>query len=85
MNQKDLFQILNNFNREIIKDKAIQATWEENKKGKIEILMPDATIKKGNSELDLKKVKDGHIVFFKGLGYSRFNKDEKIKFWFGHD
>lgn len=84
ISQKDLFQVLDNFNRDIINDKAIRVSFEENSKGKIEILMPDAAVMKGNSDLDLKKIKDGVIVFFKGLGYARYNKDEKIKFWFAH-
>ena len=90
MEKEDLFQVLNNFNREIIKPQAIQASFEElakekKSKDQIEILMPDAKTIKGNTDLDLKKLKDGSIIFFKGLGYARFNKDEKVKFWFAHD
>jgi glutamyl-tRNA synthetase len=84
MDRQDLFQVLDNFNRDIIKDKAILTTWLEYKKGKIEILMPDATIIKGDSELDLKKLNEGDIIFFKGLGYARYNANEKIHFWFAH-
>ncbi len=84
MDKEDLYQVLDNFNRAIIKDKAIGASFEEDKKGKIEILMADAKILKITSDLDVKKLKDADIVFFKGLGYARFNKDEKIKFWFAH-
>jgi glutamyl-tRNA synthetase len=84
MAKEDLFQVLDNFNREIIKPLAIEASFEENKKGKFEILMPDATIKKGNSDLDLKKLKDGQIIFFSNLGYVCYNLKEKIKFWFAH-
>jgi len=84
MNQKDLFQVLDNFNREIIKSLAIQASYEEDKKGKIEILMPDATLKKVISDIDLKKLKEGNIVYFSGLGYACYNPKEKIKFWFAH-
>jgi len=87
LKQDDYFLELNNANREIIKDKAIQTTFEE-AKGKIksntEILMPNASIVKGNSDLNIKKLKEGDIIFFKGLGYVRFNKDEKIPFWFCH-
>jgi len=82
--KEDLFAVLDNFNREIVKPLAISASWEENKKGKIEILMPDASIVKGNSDLDMKKLKDEQIVHFASLGYSRYNKNEKIKFWFAH-
>jgi glutamyl-tRNA synthetase len=85
ISQKDLFAVLNNFNRGIVKEKAIQASWEENSKGKVEILMADASVIKGNSDLDLKKLKEGDVVFFKGLGYTGFNPNEKTKFWFGHN
>jgi glutamyl-tRNA synthetase len=89
MAQKDLFQVLDNFNREIIKDRAILASWEEIKekskvKNFIEVLMPDASITRGLSDLDLKELKDESIVFLKGLGYCRFNKNEKTQFWFSH-
>ena len=84
MAKEDLFMVLDNFNREIIKPLAIEVSFEENKKGKIEILMPDATIKKIDSDLDTKKLKDGQIILFKGLGYVCFNKEEKVKFWFAH-
>jgi len=87
ISQKDLFQVLDNFNREIIKDQAIQASFEEVKtkaKANIEVLMPDASVVKGNSDLDLKKLKDEQIIHFPGLGYVRYNKNEKVKFWFAH-
>jgi len=80
----DLFQILDNFNREIIKDIAIKASFEENKKGKIKILMPDAKVISGESDVQLSKLKEGTIVYFSGLGYGRYNVNEKINFWFGH-
>src|SRR3989338_4193876 len=85
ISQKDLFQVLDNFNREIIKDKAIPVSWEENKKGKIGVLMPNAKIIRSNSDLDIKKIKDENIVFFRGLGYARYNLGEKVKFWFAHN
>ena len=87
MAKEDLFQVLDNFNRDIIKDIAIQASFEEQKKkakGLIEILMPDATLIYGKSDLKIKKLKDGDIVFFKNLGYARYNSEEKINFWFAH-
>ncbi len=85
--KEDLFQVLDNFNREVIKDKAIQASWEEAKektKANIEILMPDATTIRGNSDINPKKLKEGSIVYFRGLGYACYNPKEKVKFWFGH-
>ena len=69
----------------MIKDKAIPVSWEENKKGKIGVLMPNAKIIRGNSDLDIKKIKDENIVFFRGLGYARYNLGEKVKFWFAHN
>jgi hypothetical protein len=85
ISREDLFRVLDNFNRDLIKGKSIPASFEENKKGKIEILMPDAKTKKGISDLDIKKLKEGDIIFFKGLGYAGFNPKEEIKFWFAHD
>jgi glutamyl-tRNA synthetase len=82
--KEDLFQVLDNFNREIIKEKAIQAEFTETKNGDIEILMADATIKKVKANIDLRELKDGAIVYFKTLGYARYNPGEKIKFWFCH-
>ena len=84
MAKEDLFMILNNFNRDIIKEKAIQGSFIEDKKGKIEVLMADATIKKGNSDLDTGKLKEGDVIFFRGLGYAGYNPSEKFKFWFAH-
>jgi hypothetical protein len=84
MAKEDLFRVLDNFNREIIRNLAIQASFEENNKGKIEVLMPDATIKKIDSDLSIKKLKDEQIVYFKGLGYAGYNSGEKVKFWFAH-
>jgi len=85
MSKEDLFQVLDNYNRGIIKEKAIQAIFEQQKKktkDSIEILMPDNTTIYGKS--DLPKLKDGDIVHFYGLGYARFNSLEKINFWFCH-
>jgi glutamyl-tRNA synthetase len=82
--KEDLFQILDNFNRNIIREKSISASFEESKKGSIEILMPDSSIIKGNSDVNVKALKEEDIIFFKGLGYACYNPKEKIKFWFGH-
>ena len=68
MDQKDLFMQLDNFNRDIIKNMALQATFEESKKGKCEILMPDAKTIKGNSDLDAKKLKEQGISEIFGPG-----------------
>jgi len=84
MAKEDLFQVLDNFNRDIIKDKAISASFIEGKKGKIKILMPDAKVISGESDVQLSKLKEGAVVYFKGTGYCGYNPDEKIKFWFAH-
>jgi glutamyl-tRNA synthetase len=84
--KEDLFAVLNNFNREIIKDQAKKAIFEKVKKGgNVEILMPDNSKASGKTDLDTKKIKDGQIVFFLRLGYCRFNSQEKTKFWFAHE
>lgn len=76
--------ILYRYNRELIKEKAVQSTFSKDKKGKLSILMPDASITRGNSGLEIKHLKDSQIVYFSGLGYCRYNEEEKIKFWFAH-
>ncbi len=102
LSRKDYFDVLDNFNRKVLKDKSIQVVFVQqderrsvnkahksttsdiNTKYTIEILMPDNTKVKGNSDLDIKKLKDTDIVYFSGLGYCRYNPKEKVKFWFCH-
>jgi len=87
LSQEDYFQELNMFNRELIKDKTIQTSFEQQKKkskNSIEILMPDASVIYADSDINLKKLKDKQTVHFLGFGYCCFNKNEKIKFWFCH-
>jgi glutamyl-tRNA synthetase len=87
IDKEDLFQVLDNFNRIIIKDKAMKASFEQQKKkgkGFVEILMPDASVVCGKSNINLMEIKDRQIVYFLGLGYTRYNLKEKIKFWFAH-
>jgi glutamyl-tRNA synthetase len=87
ISKEDYFQELNMFNRELIKDKAVQASLEQQKKkskGSIEILMPDASVIYADSDINLKKLKDGQLAHFLGFGYCCFNPKEKIKFWFAH-
>lgn len=85
ISREDLFRVLDDFNRGLIKGKSTAASFEESNKGKIEILMPDAKTKKGSSDLDIKKLKEGDIIYFKSLGYACYNPKEDIKFWFAHD
>lgn len=87
ISQKDYFAELDNLNREIIKKHALKASFEElNEKSEdtLEILMPDSTIIHGKSDINLKKLKNGQIIYFSGLGYCRFNSEEEISFWFAH-
>jgi len=86
MSSKDYLAELNLFNREAVKEKAIKSSFEKQlKKSEIEILMPDALVIYGKSDLDIKKLKEGQIIYFSGLGYACYNSEEKIKFWFGHE
>lgn len=83
MSQKDLFAILNNFNREIIKPLAttIEFTNKKSKENKNEyiLLMNDATKKK----IFVKdKLKDEAIYYLKDVGFAKLN-DKTL--WFCHD
>jgi len=85
LSKEDYFQILDHYNRELIKDKAKKIEFSEKKMPEfkeIQILMPDKKIKKGYAKID--KIKDKDIVYFYGFGYSRYNEKEKIRFWFCH-
>jgi len=85
ISKDNYFEVLNHLNREILHEKAMRVSFNETKgKSDIEILMPDLKIVHGNSDLNLKKLKDDSIVHFIGIGYCRYNKDEKVKFWFCH-
>ena len=83
LDKKDFYDVLDKFNREIIESIAIRATFTPSKsKDAIEVLMDDAKMIKGKTDLSISKLKDGDIVYFEGIGYARFNSKEKIKFWF---
>jgi len=92
ISKEDYFEVLSNFNREIIQKIAIKADFQEIPKQKIkqekpniEILMPDATVVYGTSkDSNIKKLKEGEIVYFAGFGYATYNPKEKVKFWFCH-
>ncbi|MEM4702935.1 MAG: glutamate--tRNA ligase family protein [Candidatus Pacearchaeota archaeon] len=82
ISKEDYFQILDNFNREILKDKVRKAEFSEKKqKGfrEITVLMPNASKKK--AFVKVKEVKEGEILYFEGFGYARLNGKE---FWFCH-
>lgn len=86
LSKEDYFEVLDNINRDIIHEKATRVHFNETKeKPNVEILMPNKKIVRGKAEdLDLKKLKECSIVHFISLGYCRYNKDEKVKFWFCH-
>lgn len=71
-------EVLYAINRKILHDTAKIADFQQNEKGKLEVIMPDGMIVKGNSKI---KVKKDEIVHFRKLGYCRF--DGK-KFYFAH-
>ena len=52
----------------------------------VEILMPDATVKKGLAEPDAENIEIGEVVQFERFGFCRLDKKEKNKlcFWFTH-
>ncbi len=83
ISQKDLFQVLNNFNREIIKPMAISIDFAEKKSKDFpaltSLLMDDATKRKiyTKEKLELDK-----IYFFKDIGFAKMNEKE---LWFCHD
>jgi len=54
---------------------------------RVEIVMPDASVKKGLGEKDLKSLKVGDIIQFNRVGFCRLDKKEKnrLVFWFSHD
>jgi glutamyl-tRNA synthetase len=79
LTKKDFFDVLDNINREIIKDVAIGANFKMTEKGKFRVIMPDAKIKRFNSEI---KPKVGGLYHFVGFGYAKF--DGK-KFYFTHE
>lgn len=79
LSQEDYFEILNEFNRKVLKEVAKSVGFSESEKGKFKIVMPDNKTRKFNSEV---KPKISGIYYLKGLGYSRFDKDGK--FYFTH-
>jgi glutamyl-tRNA synthetase len=86
ISQKDFFEVLNNFNREILRDKARKVSFAKTseKESNIEILMPDNTKVYVRSEI---KPKKDEIVYFGRFGYARYNgkEDGKPVFWFCHE
>lgn len=85
ISRQDLFQVLNNFNREIIKDMAKRVEVKYGKeKGvdKISVRMPDNSIT--SVFADVSWLKEGDLVYFVKLGYARFDSKKNKEFWFCH-
>jgi len=53
---------------------------------KVDLLMPDKSLKKGLAEKDVSKLKQGDICQFERQGFVRLDNKEKDKltFWYGH-
>lgn len=88
INKKDFFDVLNKYNREILREKCRKSNFErmKNAKANISILMPDGKIIYGKSDV---KPKREEIVYFSKFGYAKFNGSEKKSkkkiFWFAHE
>lgn len=81
ISSKDYFEILDNFNRDILRNKTRKIEYDFSKRTgfkEYSLLMPNNEKKKIYVE---NKVKDNEIVFFSNLGYAKLNKDV---FWFAH-
>lgn len=90
LSRKDLFDVLDNFNREILKEKTKRADFEkcEERNANIIILMLDGKKVFGKTSF---KAKKQEIVYFSRFGYAKNNgsegKNKKAKpiFWFLHE
>lgn len=86
ISKKDFFEVLDNFNREVLRDKARRIEFKKisKKTANVSILMPDG--KEVYGKID-DKVKKDEVVYFSGLGYAKFNevKEKKQVFWFSHE
>ena len=89
ISQKDFFEVLNNFNREILREKSRKADFLrcDEKQANVVILMPDSSKIFGKTKF---KPKKDEIIYFDKLGYSKNNgkngksKSSKTIFWFCH-
>lgn len=81
--QKDLFAVLNNFNREIIKPMAVSIEVSDKKdkefKNKYSLLMDDASKRDIFSK---EKLKDEQIYYLQGIGFAKLNDKD---LWFCHE
>jgi len=84
LNQNDIkvpVDVLYSLNRKVISELAKSADFEENPKGKLKVIMPDGTKVLGNSGMNFK---NEELIFFRGLGYCKYDKKANI-FYFSHD
>ena len=85
ISRQDLFQVLDNFNREIIKDiaKRVEVKYGKEKGvDKISVRMPVNSIT--TVYADVSWLKEGDIVYFVKIGYARFDSKKNKEFWFCH-
>jgi len=86
LTQKDLFKIIDEFNREILRDKTVKYSFEKTneKDSNIEIVMPDSSKVFAKSDT---KPKTDEIVYFEKFGYAKYNSKigKKLVFWFTHE
>jgi len=81
LNQNDIsvpIDVLYAINRKLLHEIAEKVECKENKKGKFTVVFEDASEKRFDADI---KAKEGEIVHFIGIGYTRF--DGK-KFYFAH-
>lgn len=83
--KKDFYEILDNFNREVLKDVAIKADYKKSseKKSNTIILMPN---NKEHYAITTYKPKKDQIVYFPRFGYAKYQGkfNKKLYFWFCH-
>lgn len=79
LTKEEYFELLDNINRELIKEKAISL--ETIDKNEVTLRTPDNKTKK--LKIDKTKLKDQTIYFIKNIGYMQYNKKEN-ELWFAH-
>ncbi|MDP2926380.1 MAG: glutamate--tRNA ligase family protein [Nanoarchaeota archaeon] len=88
ISQKDLFDVINNLNREILKDKTGKASFDKTneKDSNMIAVMPDNKKVFGKTDV---KAKSEEILYFSKFGYAKFNglegRPAKQVFWFCHE
>ncbi|MBR9704146.1 glutamate--tRNA ligase [Candidatus Pacearchaeota archaeon] len=91
ISKDDFFQIIDNFNRDILREKTKKYEFSQVKEktyGNLVVVMPDNSKVMGES--DIKDGKIGDIVYFSKFGYCRLNVIEgtgakkKMVFWYCH-